>query len=135
VELIILAIPLVLLWLMVSRGRKQQRELLAQQDSVTVGTHVMTTSGLFAEVVEVEADAVVLEIAPGLRTRWTKRAIGQIVTPAEPVTDSAADIRSEAGYAVPPTAAEGPLNSTTSTESTESTEGSGTTGSTGTDGR
>ncbi|GLY30559.1 preprotein translocase subunit YajC [Kineosporia sp. NBRC 101731] len=82
-ELIILAVPLLLLWLMVSRGRKQQRELVAQQESVTPGTRIMTTSGLFAEVVEVDADAVVLEIAPGVRTRWSKRAIGQIVTAAD----------------------------------------------------
>ncbi|MCD5349158.1 preprotein translocase subunit YajC [Kineosporia mesophila] len=79
-ELIILAVPLLLLWLMVSRGRRQQRELVAQQESVTPGTRIMTTSGLFAEVVEVDSDAVVLEIAPGVRTRWSKRAIGQIVT-------------------------------------------------------
>ncbi len=107
-ELIILALPLVLLWLMVSRGRKQQRELLAQQDSVTPGTRVMTTSGLYAEVVEVDGEAVVLEIAPGVRTRWTKRAIGQVVPTPDPDPEespevpSTEDVRSEAGYAVPP---------------------------------
>ncbi|MDP9824338.1 preprotein translocase subunit YajC [Kineosporia succinea] len=131
-ELIILAVPLVLLWFMVSRQRKQQRELMAQQDSVAPGTRVMTTSGLYAEVVEVEADAVVLEIAPGLLTRWNKRAIAQIVPETDPAeadgpaetdgtphqstttgTPDATDttgsttaerdgIRSEAGYAPPP---------------------------------
>lgn len=116
VELIILAVPLVLLWLMVSRGRKQQRELMAQQDSVTPGTEVMTTSGMYAEVIEVEGEVVVLEIAPGVRTRWTKRAIGQVVsTPAGPegtvetadsteTTGDREDVRSEAGYATPPNA-------------------------------
>nr|WP_269330374.1 preprotein translocase subunit YajC [Kineosporia babensis] len=108
--MIILAIPLVLLWLMVSRGRKQQREMLATQDSVTPGTQIMTTSGLYAEVVEVDGEAIVLEIAPGVRTRWTKRAIGQVVsTPVPEAAESAdadedvraEDVRSEAGYAAP----------------------------------
>ncbi len=85
--LIILAVPLLLLWFMVSRGRKQQRQLAATQDALVAGTRVMTSSGLFAEVVAVEDDAVVLEIAPGVHTRWNKRAIGQVL-PATEDTDS-----------------------------------------------
>jgi preprotein translocase subunit YajC len=145
VSLIILAIPLLLLYFMVTRGRKQQRELAATQDALEPGTRVMTSSGLFAEVVEVEDDAVILEIAPGVHTRWNKRAIGQVLPvaeedeaaeedevteePGEPVITSAPEppksteaVRSEAGYAAPPEA--------------DATEGStGTTGITGTDGR
>ena len=143
-ELIILAVPLLLLWFMVSRGRRQQRELIKTQDAVAPGTRVMTTSGMFAEVVAVETDAVILEIAPGVHTRWTRRAIGQVLPASDPDTDSIQDpdasetagstagpaatgredidIRSEAGYAAPAEA--------------EVTEGStGTTGTTGTDGR
>ncbi|GLY17352.1 preprotein translocase subunit YajC [Kineosporia rhizophila] len=123
-ELIILAVPLVLLWLMVSRGRKQQRELMALQDSVTPGTRVMTTSGLYAEVVEIDGEAVVLEIAPGVHTRWTRRAIAQVVTvtaddPAAGTENSqniqnvqstedapVVDVRSEAGHAAPPSDAD-----------------------------
>ena len=122
-ELIILAVPLVLLWLMVSRGRKQQRELMALQDSVTPGTRVMTTSGLYAEVVEIDGEAVVLEIAPGVHTRWTRRAIAQVVpvtaedpaealsTPSTENTQSTedapvVDVRSEAGHAAPPSDAD-----------------------------
>ena len=145
--LIILAIPLLLLWFMVSRGRRQQRELAATQNALEPGTRVMTSSGMFAEVVAVEDDAVVLEIAPGVHTRWNKRAIGQVLPEtddaepideaedAEPIgsTDEAVgpdgppspeDVRSEAGYAVPPEAG-----------ATEGSTGTSSTGITGTDGR
>jgi preprotein translocase subunit YajC len=91
--LIILAVPLLLLWFMVTRGRKQQRELSATQDALVPGSRIMTSSGLFAEVVEVEDDAVVLEIAPGVHTRWNKRAIGQVlpVTEDGPAEDDPAE--------------------------------------------
>jgi preprotein translocase subunit YajC len=45
----------------------------------------MTTAGLFATVVAVEDDAVVLEIAPGVTSRWNKAAISRVLP--EPVAD------------------------------------------------
>ncbi|WP_345386339.1 preprotein translocase subunit YajC [Nonomuraea salmonea] len=51
------------------------------QNSLTPGTRVMTTTGLFATVVAVDNEDVVLEIAPGIETRWVKAAIGRVVTP------------------------------------------------------
>jgi preprotein translocase subunit YajC len=53
------------------------------QTEVEAGQQVMTVGGLFGTVAAVEDDAVVLEIAPGVTTRWARQAISRIVPPAE----------------------------------------------------
>lgn len=77
--LILLAIPVLLLVLLTSRARRQQRALAAAQATVRPGLRVMTTSGLHATVVSLENEStVVLEVAPGVNTRWAKLAIAEI---------------------------------------------------------
>lgn len=99
-------LPLILLvvvfyFLLIRPQRKRQQEATAMQNSLAPGARVMTTTGLFATVVAVENEDVVLEVAPGIETRWVKAAIGRVVTPGdapadeplddEPVVDAAAD--------------------------------------------
>jgi preprotein translocase subunit YajC len=43
----------------------------------------MTTTGLFGTVVAVDNEEVVLEVSPGVETRWTKAAIGRVLTSAD----------------------------------------------------
>ena len=45
---------------------------------------VMTGSGLFARVVEVQPDAVVLETGPGQHSRWDRRAVVRVIPAASP---------------------------------------------------
>lgn len=71
-----------------NRALQQARRL---QDSLTVGTEVMTTSGLFGTVHAVDTETVDLEIAPGTVVRWAKPAIAEIRTADEPVADPARD--------------------------------------------
>lgn len=73
---LIILLPLLLL---IMRQRKQQREFLAQQDRLAVGQQVMTTAGLYGTITAVEDDRLVLEIAPGVRVRWARAAIGRII--------------------------------------------------------
>ncbi|MFC0863921.1 preprotein translocase subunit YajC [Sphaerimonospora cavernae] len=91
-------VPLILLvvvfyFLLIRPQRKRQQEMLQMQSSLTPGARVMTTTGLFGTVVRLEDDDVVLEVAPGMETRWTKAAIGRVIPPAEQsaAADSAAD--------------------------------------------
>jgi preprotein translocase subunit YajC len=91
--LIFLALPLLLLWLVVSRTRRQQRTLAAAQSSVQPGLWVMTTSGLHGKVVEADdVDAaqptVLIEIAPGVHTRWARLAVAEVFED-DPVTRAA----------------------------------------------
>ena len=77
--LIFLALPLLLLYIVFSRTRRQQRLLAAAQASIRPGLRVMTTSGVHATVVSADDDStVVLEIAPGVPTRWARQAIAQV---------------------------------------------------------
>ncbi|WTZ24291.1 preprotein translocase subunit YajC [Microbispora sp. NBC_01389] len=84
-------LPLILLvvvfyFLMIRPQRRRQQEQIQMQNSLTPGVRVMTTTGLFATVVALEDDDVVLELAPGVETRWTKGAISRVLTPVDDVT-------------------------------------------------
>ncbi|WP_200926677.1 preprotein translocase subunit YajC [Sphaerimonospora mesophila] len=95
-------LPLILLvvvfyFLLIRPQRKRQQEMVRMQNSLAPGAQVMTTTGLFGTVVRLEEEDVVLEVAPGVETRWVKAAIGRVVTPVEEArqdgaTDSTADI-------------------------------------------
>ncbi|MFI6299871.1 preprotein translocase subunit YajC [Nonomuraea sp. NPDC050790] len=105
-------LPLVLLvvvfyFLLIRPQRKRQQEAVKMQNSLTPGTRVMTTTGLFGTVVAVDNEDVILEVAPGIETRWVKAAIGRVLTPGdapvddepvvsdEPVTDTADEVKTE----------------------------------------
>jgi len=66
--------------------RPQQRQRRAQQEltrSVEVGDEVLTSSGIFGRVVEVDDEAVVLEVAPDTRLRFVRGAIARKLTVEE----------------------------------------------------
>jgi preprotein translocase subunit YajC len=89
-------LPLILLvvvfyFLLIRPQRKRQQEAVKMQNSLTPGTRVMTTTGLFATVVVVDNEDVVLEVAPGVETRWVKAAIGRVITPGDAVAEEPAD--------------------------------------------
>ncbi len=94
--------------------RNRQRKQQQLQNSVRPGARIMTTNGMYASVVAVDDDGLVLEIAPGVEARFVKQAIMQIVddgTAGEDVDeedDDRDDERSEAAdeSATPEKAAE-----------------------------
>jgi preprotein translocase subunit YajC len=99
-SLLFLAVGVYLLFLMFSRTRKQQREVQRTQAGLTPGAEVMTTAGMFATVVELDDQVVVLETAPGQRSRWDRRAVARILpdTTSSSLTseDGAGDDEAEA---------------------------------------
>ncbi|WP_344903649.1 preprotein translocase subunit YajC [Streptosporangium longisporum] len=83
-SLIMIALMVVVFYFLLIRPqRKRQQEQAKMQNSLTPGTGVMTTTGLFATVVAIDADDVILEIAPGVETRWVKAAIGRVLVPVD----------------------------------------------------
>ena len=63
------------------RRQLQSRQLL---DSLKVGDEVVTAAGIYGRVAElVDDDDVLVEIAPELRVRVARRAIGGIIPPAD----------------------------------------------------
>jgi preprotein translocase subunit YajC len=66
--------------------RPQQRQRRAQQElvrSIEVGDEVITSSGLFGRVVELDDNDVVLEVAPQTRLRFIRGAISRRLTEDE----------------------------------------------------
>ncbi len=122
-SLLFLAVTFGLLFMIVSRGRRQRRELLDLQERLAVGAEVMTTSGLYATIAELHDDGVaVLETAPGQRSRWDRRAIARVVTPqaeaatattgatATATTATTADAAGGGSHAVTDTGAAAPID-------------------------
>jgi preprotein translocase subunit YajC len=65
------------LLLFAGRARRRQRDAeQVRTESITVGTEVMTTSGLYGTVVaRHDDDSVQLRIAPGVEVRWAFAAL------------------------------------------------------------
>jgi preprotein translocase subunit YajC len=81
VPLLFIAIAVVFLLVLPMRQRNramQQARLL--QDSLAVGTEVMTTSGLYGTVAALGQDTIELEISPGITVRWAKAAVAEVTS-------------------------------------------------------
>jgi len=85
--LLLLALAFVVLIVLPMRNRSRQLQQTRQlQAGLTVGTEVMTTSGLYGRIVSLADDTVELEVAPGVVVRWARAAIAEI-RGAGPVTE------------------------------------------------
>ena len=98
-NLLLLALALGLAVLVLTRGNAARRAVRETQQSLEPGMQVMTGSGLYARVVEVEPDIVVLETAPGQSSRWDRRAVVRVIAPEAVVRDEP----DEPGTPRPPT--------------------------------
>lgn len=85
----VILIGVVFYFLLFRPQRRRQQRQAEMQRQVQPGQRVMTTAGLLADVVAVEDDAVVLEIAPGVEVRFVKQAIGQVIPDDEEIEDEA----------------------------------------------
>nr|WP_221202800.1 preprotein translocase subunit YajC [Modestobacter versicolor] len=81
--LILVALAFVVLFVLPSRQRKKiQANAQAMQDSLTIGTPVMLTSGIHGTVAALGDTTVDLQIAPGVVMTVARPAIMEIRTPA-----------------------------------------------------
>ena len=65
--------------------RNRQRKALETKQAIAPGVEVVTTAGLIAKVIEMDDETVVLEIAPGVQSRFLRQAVVRAVEepPAE----------------------------------------------------
>jgi preprotein translocase subunit YajC len=70
-------------FLMIRPQRRRQQQAAQKQNTVTPGSRVRTTAGMYATVVAVDGDDVVLEVAPNVEVRYLKRAIMEVITSGE----------------------------------------------------
>ena len=68
-----------LYFVMIRPQRNRQRQAQQTQRDVVPGSRVRTTAGMYATVVSVDGQDVVLEIAPGVDVRYMRRAIMDVV--------------------------------------------------------
>lgn len=85
----VILIGVVFYFLLFRPQRKRQQAQARMQNQIRPGQRVMTTAGILADVVAVEDDAVVLEVAPGVEVRFVKQAIGQVIPDDEDTEDEA----------------------------------------------
>jgi len=81
-SLILLALPLLLLVYVFSLSRRGQRQTQALQQAIAVGDEVVTTSGMYGRIVDLDAEVATLEISQGIRVRFVRRAIGALAPSA-----------------------------------------------------
>lgn len=86
--LILILIVVVAFYLLMIRPQQRRKQAAAQQqNTLAPGARVRTTAGMYATVVEVDGDDVLLEIAPGIEVRYMRRAVMDVVSPGETVEE------------------------------------------------
>jgi preprotein translocase subunit YajC len=87
---------IVVFWFLLMRPQQKRQAALRQlQSSLAPGEEVLLTSGIYATVVEVADDHVVVNIASGVDIRVVRGAIGQVVPrpeTGEPAETTASDV-------------------------------------------
>jgi preprotein translocase subunit YajC len=74
-------------FLVMRPGKRRQQKAAQQQNSVQPGARVRTTAGMYATVVAVDGDDVILEVAPDVEVRYMKRAVMEVIGDATTVDD------------------------------------------------
>jgi preprotein translocase subunit YajC len=88
--LILVALAFVVLFVLPSRQRKKiQAKAQEMQESLTIGTPVMLTSGIHGSVAGLAESTVDVEIAPGVVMTVARPAIMEIRTPAADIPGTA----------------------------------------------
>jgi preprotein translocase subunit YajC len=77
--LLLLAIVGAFYFFLIRPQRNRQRQQQKMQKSLEPGTRVITTSGMYATVVEVNDDGLVLEIVPGMQAQFVSQAIMRVI--------------------------------------------------------
>jgi preprotein translocase subunit YajC len=81
--IIILLVVVAFYFLMIRPQQRRKQQAAQKQNTVAPGATVRTTAGMYATVVEVDGDDVILEVAPGVEVRYMKRAIMDVVSSGE----------------------------------------------------
>jgi preprotein translocase subunit YajC len=83
--LLVIVVLVVLFYFVLIRPQsKRRRQVMEQQRQAQPGQRVRTTAGMYATVVAVEDDDVILEVAPGVHSRFVKRAIMEVLPDDSP---------------------------------------------------
>jgi preprotein translocase subunit YajC len=73
------AIIAVFYFVMIMPERKARKKREAMLSAMKKGDRVMTSSGMYATIAAIEGDDVTLQIADGVRARFTRQSIAQVI--------------------------------------------------------
>ncbi|MFE4462198.1 preprotein translocase subunit YajC [Nocardia tengchongensis] len=90
--LVALLIPM---FLGVRRQKREMAKVTDMQDALKVGDRVVTTSGLFGTVVELDDSTVDLEIAEEVVTTWLRKSVLEVRNEDEATDTEAAEAEAE----------------------------------------
>jgi len=89
--LILIAVFGLMMWMM-SRGAKKQRQAAQElRNSLEVGQQVMTASGFYGTIVDIDGDVITIESTPGVETMWKRDAVAAVTEPPFAVEDETED--------------------------------------------
>ncbi|MGX7674816.1 preprotein translocase subunit YajC [Plantactinospora sp. DSM 117369] len=83
--LMIVLLFVVMYFMMIRPQQKRRREAEQMQSSIGPGDEVVTIGGLYGTVTSVDDETVMLEVAPGVQTRYARPAIARVVQKVERV--------------------------------------------------
>ncbi len=89
--LIMIAVLVFLIILPARQRKKIQDRQTEMQNSLTIGTPVMTTAGLHGTVAGLGETTIDLEIAPGVVVTFVKQAVLEVRRPATQAADTPGD--------------------------------------------
>lgn len=98
-------------FVMIRPQRNRQRRVQQMQSQIGPGQRVRTTAGMYATVIEVDGDDVVLEVSPGVSVRFMRRAIMDVV-PEETGDAEDAETAEDTDETSPSAEAESPVEDT-----------------------
>lgn len=73
----------VMYFMMIRPQQKRRREAAQMQSALGPGDEVVTIGGLYGTVAGMDDDTVLIEVAPGVQTRYARPAIARVISPAE----------------------------------------------------
>jgi preprotein translocase subunit YajC len=83
-EIILILLIFAALYFLFIRPRSQRaRQAQQRNQQAGVGDEVMLTSGIIGRITEIDGDRASVEIAPDIEVEVVRRAIGQILVPAD----------------------------------------------------
>jgi preprotein translocase subunit YajC len=89
--ILILIVVVAFYFLMIRPQQRRKQQAAQKQGSVAPGARVRTTAGMYATVVDVDGDDVILEVAPGVEVRYMKRSIMDVISPGDEPEDTVTD--------------------------------------------
>lgn len=77
--------------------KKQRKKREAMLDALKKGDRVLTTAGIYGQVANSSDDVVTLQVADGVRMKFSRAAVQQVIDPKEKAGDKVIQPQAPAG--------------------------------------